>query len=66
MYDNEIIRGHWNARAEYADGTVIDRDFAYREKGNANLENERQYSLECWLMDQHDDITWYSVDFVAD
>ena len=53
----------WIAKATYNDGTYIRRAFNYTEQGNAALEIERQYILESWLMDQHDGINWYSVDF---
>ncbi|MBR6219522.1 MAG: hypothetical protein IKQ80_03030 [Clostridia bacterium] len=56
----------WIARAEYADGTSIEKAFAYNENGNYQLECERQYELEAWLIEQHEDCTWYSVDYVAD
>ena len=42
----------WNAIGEYADGTRIEKNFLYNEEGNYNLECERQYDLECWLIEQ--------------
>jgi len=51
----------WEARAEYADGTTIEKLFPYRERGIYSLECERQYELEWWLLSRHDDCTWYSV-----
>jgi len=42
----------WNAIGEYADGTRIEKNFLYNEEGNYNLECERQYNLECWLIEQ--------------
>lgn len=56
----------WLARAEYADGTTIEKAFTYRENGNYEAEGQRQYELECWLVEEHDGCTWYSVDYVAD
>lgn len=56
----------WIARAEYEDGTEIEKAFPYAEGGNYEAEQERQYSLECWLIEEHEGCTWYSVDFVED
>lgn len=51
----------WEARAEYADGTTIERYF----EPNENIgEYEDQYKLECWLVERHPDCTWYSVNWV--
>ena len=40
----------WNAIGEYADGTRVEKNFLYNEGGNYNLECERQYDIECWLL----------------
>lgn len=56
----------WNAVAEYADGTRIEKNFPYNENGNYNAECERQYDIECWLMLQHEDCIFYSVAYVED
>ena len=56
----------WNAVAEYADGTRIEKNFPYCENGNYHAEVERQYDIECWLLSQHDDCTYYSVVYVED
>ncbi len=56
----------WNAIGEYADGTRIEKNFLYNEGGNYNLECERQYDIECWLLSQHEDCTFYSVAYVED
>lgn len=56
----------WNAYAEYADGTVIDRDFPYCEGANYSAECERQYDLEAWLLEQHDGCTFYSVSYIPE
>ena len=53
----------WIARAEYADGTSVEGQFPYRERGIYSLECERQHELECWLIERHDGCTWYSVDY---
>ena len=56
----------WVARADYADGTSIEKTFAYNEQGNYHLECERQYELEAWLIERHEGCIWYSVDYVDD
>ena len=53
--------GMWEVRAEYADGTSLEKYFPYYEDEN---ENERQYDLECYAIKYHDDCTWYSVNYV--
>lgn len=53
----------WIARAEYADGTSVEKRFPYHEHGVYERECERQYELECWLIERHDGCTWYSVDY---
>lgn len=55
---------HWNARATYEDGFEIDKNFPYRADGNYIKENEEQYELEEWLLNEHEDCTWYSVNYV--
>lgn len=57
----------WNAIGEYADGTRVEKNFLYNEGGNYNLECERQYDLECWLIEQGEQYggcTFYSVAYV--
>jgi hypothetical protein len=56
-----MMRTYWLAEAEYADGTTIERWFPYNEGGNPIAENDRQYDIECWLLEQHPDCTWMSV-----
>lgn len=56
----------WEAIGEYADGTRIEKNFLYGEEGNYSRECERQYDLECWLLSQHEDCTFYSVAYVED
>lgn len=52
---------YWEARAEYADGTNVDRFFEYDDRRN---DNDQQYDIECWLIERHPDCIWYSVDIV--
>lgn len=54
----------WLAEAEYADGTSILRYFPYNENGNYSLECERQYQLECWLIERNPECVWYSVNYI--
>ena len=61
-----MAREVWLARAEYSDGTSVEKAFAYREGGNYEAECQRQYELECWLIEEHEGCTWYSVDYIAD
>lgn len=52
----------WVARAEYEDGTSIEKAFPYLENGNYSAECERQFELECWLIEGRNSApTWYSV-----
>ena len=55
----------WEARATYEDGTEIEATFEYCEDGNYEAECQRQYEIECWLIEQHEGCTWYSVDYVS-
>ncbi len=54
----------WEAIAEYADGTRIEKYFPYNENGNYNAECERQYELEAYLIGLHDNCTFYSVSYI--
>ena len=57
----------WNAVGEYADGTRIEKNFPYYERGNYNLECEKQYQLECWLIEEgekHGGCTFFSVAYI--
>ena len=58
--------GYWEARAVYEDGTEICEKFPYRENDNYTKENLRQSELEEWLIEQHDECKWYSVNYVSD
>lgn len=51
----------WEARAEYADGTMIEK---YFDSNPCAHEDEEQYRIEAWLIEQHEDCTWYSVNWV--
>jgi hypothetical protein len=51
----------WEARAEYADGTAIERLFESNPNKN---ENDEQYEIESWLISQRDGCTWYSVNLI--
>lgn len=58
----------WEARATCADGTELDEQFPYREDGNYEAEIERQYELECYIIEKaecHGGATWYSVDYIG-
>ena len=59
-------QGVWVAKAKYADGTTIEKAFIYMENGNYIAECQRQYDIVCWLIEAHDNCTWYSVDYVVD
>lgn len=60
--------GYWNARAEYADGTEIDKNIPYIS-GSILQDNQAQYDIECDLIrngEKHGGCTWYSVNYVED
>jgi hypothetical protein len=52
----------WIAKAEYADGTTVERLFAYND---SQSESDQQYQIECWLIERHEGCIWYSVDYTA-
>ena len=56
----------WQAVAEYADVTRIEKYFPYHESVNYSAECERQYDIEYWLLSQHEDCTFYSVAYVEE
>lgn len=56
----------WLAEAEYADGESITRWFAYDEHDNYQQEGDRIHEIEEWLIQKHDDCTWYSVTFIPE
>lgn len=58
---------HWEARATYEDGYEIDKEFPYTANGNYLKEDEEQYKIEAWLIEEaHEGCTWYSVNYVAE
>lgn len=57
------MTGHWEGRAEYADGTSVERTFPYREGAS---EDDQQYDIECWLIEHKPDCVWYTANFVYD
>jgi len=59
-------RSMWECKARYADGTKVERLIPYDEKGKYKPKSERQYELECWLLGQHEDCVWYSVDYIEE
>ena len=65
-YEGRKDKKMWYAVAEYADGTRIEKYFPYHENGNYSAECERQYDIECWLLSQHEDCTFYSVVYVEE
>lgn len=52
----------WEARAEYADGTTVERFF---EDDENKPDADQQYEIECWLLERHPDCTWYSVNWAG-
>lgn len=55
----------WECKAEYADGTTVERLIDYNA-GSIREDNQTQYDLECWLLSRHPDCTWYSVNYVEE
>lgn len=56
----------WEAIAEYANGIRIEKYFPYNENGNYNMECERQYELEAYLLGLYDNCIYYSVDYIEE
>lgn len=54
---------YWEAMAEYADGTTVDLLFDYNDRIG---EGEQEHNIECWLVERHPDITWWSVNIVCE
>ncbi|MBR2644891.1 MAG: hypothetical protein IKD54_06330 [Clostridia bacterium] len=53
----------WEAKAEYSDGSSVERYFA----DNARMsDSERQFQLEEWLLQYRDGCVWYSVTWIPD
>lgn len=59
---------YWVARARYENGEEIEKRFPYSENGNYSAECDRQYALECWLLERETEshIVWYSVDYESE
>lgn len=58
------MREYWEARATYEDGYEIDKKFPYPlDRSN---DDEQQHELEEWLMNVHEGITWYSVNYATE
>lgn len=58
-----FTKGHWIARARDINDCLYEKQFPYTANGNYIREQEEQYKYECWLMENIDDIVWYSVDY---
>ena len=55
----------WNAYAEYEDGTIIDKNFTnYCSNNTYEDECDYPYYLEDWLINQHQNITFYSINLI--
>lgn len=53
----------WEARAEYEDGTTVERYFESDPRKN---ESDEQHEIEEWLIGRHDGCTWYSVNWIVE
>lgn len=51
----------WEVRAEYADGTSLEK---YFEDSNYKTDNEQQYELEEYAITFHECCVWYSVNYI--
>ena len=53
---------YWNAKAKYADGTEIDKDYPYNARTYAE-ECEEQHAIECELIEENShkygECIWY-------
>ncbi len=58
-----VSGGYWEAYGEYADGSVIQKDFPYTAK-NYREECEEEFEIECWLVDRDVECLYYSVAFI--
>ena len=52
---------YWEARADYEDGTTVEKHFDYDEQVDDDIQ---QYEIESWLIERHPGCTWYSVNIV--
>ena len=50
----------WEARAEYADGSKVERYFTDDGRPDA----EQQYDIECWLIERDKECTYYTVNWI--
>lgn len=61
---------HWEAIAEFDDGTTLEFDKPYTANGNYALESEQQYNIECELLEKASntgkEVVFYTVNFVED
>lgn len=51
----------WEARAEYSDGTTVER---YFDSDPNQSESDEQYRLESWLIERRPGCVWYSVNWI--
>lgn len=62
--------GHWEAIAEFDDGSRLEFTRPYTANGNYALEEEQQYNIECELLDKATatgkEVVFYTVNFVGD
>ena len=61
--------GHWEAIAEFDDGSRLEFTKPYTANGNYALEEEQQYNIECELLDKATatgkEVVFYTVNFVG-
>lgn len=61
---------HWEAIAEFDDGTTLEFTKPYTANGNYDLEQEQQYNIEQELLDKAvntgKEVVFYTVNFVCD
>lgn len=50
----------WEAKAEYADGSRIERLF------EDNPSRDSEHDIECWLVERDKAVVWYSVEWIPD
>lgn len=52
----------WYAEAELANGEQIRKTYPYNERGVYSLEEEKQYQIECEILEgRYGIVVWYSV-----
>lgn len=61
---------HWEAIAEFSDGTTLEFTKPYTANGNYEMEEEQQYSIESELLrraaNTGKEVTFYTVNFVGE